>query len=181
MSAHQLHDECLPRRVYTNSFRQLFSECNGWRKAHQPGPVGYGGAGGLRSAATPILPTDWRVPHMLLARQPCLLRERSREVVPRSSASLPVHAHHPGRHKVRSSRRQGHHWETEGEEACTHHVSTRPKHGEGDWRSEVSGVLSANAKGSQDGVWRGHTRRVVPRAAAQKTAEMSDFLKTIGI
>lgn len=53
--------------------RQLLSECDGGRQTYQPGTVGYGGAGRLRPTETPVIPTDRRVPYMLLARQPCLI------------------------------------------------------------------------------------------------------------
>lgn len=38
--------------------RQLLSECDGGRQAHQPGAMGYGGTGGLRPTPASILPTD---------------------------------------------------------------------------------------------------------------------------
>jgi len=38
--------------------RQLLGQCDGGRETNQPGIVGYGRAGGLRQAATPLLPTD---------------------------------------------------------------------------------------------------------------------------
>lgn len=59
--------------------RQLLCQRDGGRQAHQPGSVGYGRPGGLRPTAPALLPPDRRVPHMLLARQPRLLRERSRQ------------------------------------------------------------------------------------------------------
>ena len=33
MSAYQLHNKCLSRRIHPNSFRQLLSKCDGGRKA----------------------------------------------------------------------------------------------------------------------------------------------------
>lgn len=45
-------------------------------------------------------------------------------MVPRGEASLPIDAHHPGRHQVGSARRQGHHREAEGQETRAHHVHT---------------------------------------------------------
>ena len=53
--------------------RQLLGERDGGRQAHQPGPMGYGRSGGLRQAATALLPTDRCLPHMLLTRQPSLV------------------------------------------------------------------------------------------------------------
>ena len=33
MSAYQLHNKCLSRRIHPNSFRQLLSKCDGGRQA----------------------------------------------------------------------------------------------------------------------------------------------------
>ena len=52
-------------------------------------------------------------------------------------------------------------------------------HGEGDRRSEVSGVLGFNAKGTQDRLRRGHPRSALPQAEAKAQAEVLYPLNTI--
>ncbi|VCW64107.1 unnamed protein product, partial [Gulo gulo] len=73
LPSHQLHHQRFPRRVHPHRVRQLFSQCDGGQQAREPGAVGHGRAGGLRSPPATLLPTDGRLPHLLLPCQPCLL------------------------------------------------------------------------------------------------------------
>lgn len=76
MPSNQLHNKRLPRRVHTNSVRQLFRKRHGRRETDQPGTVGHGRARRLRQIKTFIISTNRRLSHMLFARQPSFVRER---------------------------------------------------------------------------------------------------------
>ena len=70
LPAHILHDQRLPRRVHPDGLRQLLGESDGGQQAHQPGPLGYRGAGRLRPPAALELPADGRVFDLFLHREP---------------------------------------------------------------------------------------------------------------
>ena len=63
-------------------FRQLLRERHGRRETYQPRAVGYRRTRRLRPTPAPLLPTDRRLPDMLLDREPAILRQRESEMVP---------------------------------------------------------------------------------------------------
>lgn len=50
-------------------------------------------------------------------------------VVPWGEAPLPQHTYNPGGNQAGSKRRQGHHWEAEGEETLSYYLPARVGHG----------------------------------------------------
>ncbi len=107
LSAHLVHDKRLPGRVHSDRVRQLLGECDGGRQAGEPGPVGHGRPGGLRSPQASLLPADRHISHLLQHRESDLVRERARQVVPGGEPPLSADAYHTSRHQARSAGRQG--------------------------------------------------------------------------
>ena len=69
-------------------------------------------------------------------------------VVPGGQPPLSQHSNHSGGNQTRLERRQGDCGETEGEEAGTHHLPTRPGNGQGNQCSQIPWVLGTDTEGS---------------------------------
>ena len=137
--ANLLYDQLAAGRVHTHRVRQLLHQRDGRRPTDQPRPVGHGRPGGLRQAASRVLPEDRYIHRVLLHRVSDFLRERAHQVAPGGDAPLSQRAHYTRGHQVRLARRRGGRGKAAREENHAYQLPAGHRSHEEDQRHQVFG------------------------------------------
>jgi len=174
--AHLLHHRLLPQRICTYSVRQLLSPDGGGRCAGEPGAVGHGRAGGLRSPQAPLLPSDRRVPDLLQRSFSLIFRKRHIKMVPRDQAPLSGRSDHFSGNQNGPAGRQGDAGTPLRQRAvcgearvCVETVCEDP-------RRAVHGVQRAYAAGAQTGIRRSSEGSITARTCKKTQSEVRAYI-----